>query len=397
MYANAMAQNISRIEYFINSDPGFGNGTAITGFSPSPNIANYAANINISAAATGVNTIYFRALDANGSWSLTNSYPIYKTIVSVLPNIVRAEYFINTDPGFGNATPFSLPASNNISNQAETFNISSATVGVNILYVRVEDANGNWSLTNTFPFYKTNITVAPNIVRAEYFINTDPGFGHGTAFSLPVSTNISNQSETFNISSATAGVNILYVRVEDANGNWSLTNTFPFVKGSGAVAGNIVSLEYFIDTDPGFGMATPISLVPAQNISNYSFNADVTSASFATHNLFVRAKDVNGIWSLTNVLSFIKTTGVGISQITDASSDYTTYPSPATDKVTLQCTPNKSIDKIELLDIQGKLIRVKSAGNTTEKQIDISMLNNGIYFIKITSGGDVVYKKMVKE
>ncbi len=57
----------------------------------------------------------------------------------------------------------------------------------------------------------------------------------------------------------------------------------------------------------------------------------------------------------------------------------------------------KVIDKIELMDVQGKLIQIQSSGNSTEKQIDIRMLTKGIYFIKITSGKDVVYKKIVKD
>jgi hypothetical protein len=89
--------------------------------------------------------------------------------------------------------------------------------------------------------------------------------------------------------------------------------------------------------------------------------------------------------------------GVGINKIKDASAEFTVFPNPATDKITLQCSQDKEMDKIELMDIQGKLIQAQSSGNSTEKQIDISMLTKGIYFIKITSGKDVVYKKIVKD
>jgi hypothetical protein len=116
-----------------------------------------------------------------------------------------------------------------------------------------------------------------------------------------------------------------------------------------------------------------------------------------THNLFIRAKDVNGVWSLTNVLSFKKMSAVGIDEFTDASTAFKVFPNPATNKITLQSSSNKKIDKIELIDIKGNLIQAQNSGNSTEKQIDISMLTNGIYFIKITSGIDVVYKKVVKD
>jgi PIN domain nuclease of toxin-antitoxin system len=89
--------------------------------------------------------------------------------------------------------------------------------------------------------------------------------------------------------------------------------------------------------------------------------------------------------------------GVGIDKIVDASAAFTVFPNPATDKITLQCSPDKVINKVELMDVQGKLMQVQSSGNSTEKQMDISMLPGGIYFIKITSGKDVVYKKVVKD
>jgi hypothetical protein len=395
MIASASAQNITRIEYFFNTDPGFGQATPLNGFTSSADVANFQTSINLSSVSIGVNNLYVRAEDANGKWSITNKIPFVKVDVST-SDIVRAEYFFNTDPGFGQATALTgFTSSANVANFQTSINLSSVSDGVNNLYVRAEDANGSWSITNVIPFIKVDVSTS-DIVRAEYFFNTDPGFGQATPFTLPVSKNISKQALTIDIESAPPGINTLYVRTEDSNGSWSLTNWLTFIKGT--VAGNISALEYFIDTDPGFGMATPVDLVPAEDISSYNFNADVSSVTVnTTHNLFIRAKDINGVWSLTNILSFTRTPGVGMDEITDASAEFTVFPNPATDKIILQCSPDKEMDKIELIDIQGKLMPVQSSGNSTEKQIDISMLTKGIYFIKITSGKDVVYKKIVKD
>jgi len=394
MVESASAQNIDRIEYFFNTDPGFGQATALTGFTSSADVANFMASINLSSVYEGVNNLYIRAKDDNGSWSNTNTIPFIKVDLKI-SDIVKAEYFFNTDPGFGQATSFALPVSTNINKQALTINIESAPLGINNLYLRTEDSNGSWSLTNVITFIKVDLSTS-DIARAEYFLNTDPGFGQGTPVTLPVSTNISKQALTINIESALLGINNLFLRTEDSNGSWSLTNWLTFIKGT--VAGNISSLEYFIDTDPGFGMATTVDLVPDQNISSYIFNADVSSVAVnTTHNLFIRSKDLNGVWSLTNVLSFTKMPGVGIDKIVDASAAFIVFPNPATDMITIQCSSDKEMDKIELMDIQGKLKQAQSSGNSTEKQLDISMLPGGIYFIKITSGKDVVYKKVVKD
>jgi hypothetical protein len=312
-------------------------------------------------------------------------------------NISRIEYFFNTDPGLGKATAITgFTPSANVASFPASINLSSISDGVNNLYVRARDVNGNWSITNVIPFIKADVSTY-NIVRAEYFLNTDPGFGKATSVTLPVSADIAKQALTLNIESAPLGMNTLYLRTEDSNGRWSLTNSLTFIKEILPGSNNISSLEYFVDTDPGFGMATKVSLTPGQNISSYIFNADVSSLTpNTTHNLFVRSKDVNGVWSLTNVLSFTRTSGTGIGEINDASAAFTVFPNPASEKIVLQCPEDIKIDKIELMDVQGKVMQVQSSGDGAEKQIDISRFTEGIYFIKITSGKDVVYKKVVK-
>src|SRR4030042_266485 len=212
---SAAAQNINRIEYFFNTDPGFGQATALTGFTSSADVANFPASINLSSVSDGVNNLYIRAEDGIGNWSITNVIPFIKVDLSI-SDIVRAEYFFNTDPGFGQATSLTgFTSSANIANFQTSINLSSVSNGVNKLYIRAEDGSGNWSITNVIPFIK------------------------------------------------------VYVRTEDSNGSWSLTNYLTFIKGT--MAGNISAMEYFIDTDPGFGMATSVGLVPAQNISSYNF------------------------------------------------------------------------------------------------------------------------------
>jgi len=311
-------------------------------------------------------------------------------------NISRIEYFFNTDPGFGQATAVTgFTPSANVAGFPVSINVSSVSDGVNILYMRSKDDNGKWSITNVIPFVKVDVSTY-NIARAEYFLNTDPGFGKATPFTLPASTDVSKQALTLNTESAPLGINNLFIRTKDSNGRWSLTNHLAFIKGT--VEGNISSLEYFIDTDPGFGMATPVVLTPSQDIKNYVFNANVSSlAANTTHNLFIRAKDATGLWSLTNILSFTRTTGVGIADINDASAAFTVFPNPATDRITLQCPPDIEMDKVEMMDVQGKILQVQSLGRSIVKQIDISNFPDGVYFIKISSDKNVIYKKLVKD
>jgi hypothetical protein len=223
-------------------------------------------------------------------------------------NITRIEYFVNNDPGFGLGTEITgYTPSANIVNLSTSINLNGFTNGINTLYIRTKDANNHWSLTNHTTFIK--IAPVANITAMEYFVNTDPGFGLGTQITgYTPSANIVNLSANINLNGFTNGINTLYIRTKDSNNHWSLTNHTTFIKI--APVANITAMEYFVDTDPGFGLATSVVITPSQNISNFTFPANLTTFSIGNHNLFVRAKDANGKWSLTNVLNFEKTASV---------------------------------------------------------------------------------------
>ncbi|HRP89524.1 MAG TPA: T9SS type A sorting domain-containing protein [Edaphocola sp.] len=220
--------------------------------------------------------------------------------VSVQAQLHKAEYFIDTDPGFGMATNIPVTAGQDIS-----FSFNHATTGLSSglhrLFVRTKDANGKWSLSIPQLFYYEAALSNPlaNINKAEYFIDTDPGFGMATDIPVTVGQDIS-----FSFNHATTGLSSglhrLFVRTKDGNGKWSLSipQLFYYEAALSNPLANINKAEYFIDTDPGFGMATDIPVTVGQDI-NFSFNHAITGLSSGLHRLFVRTKDANGKWSLS--------------------------------------------------------------------------------------------------
>ena len=70
------------------------------------------------------------------------------------------------------------------------------------------------------------------------------------------------------------------------------------------------------------------------------------------------------------------------------------YPNPTTGIVTISNQDNDTIDKIEIVDILGKTVAVKTE-NTS--QVDITSLSNGMYIFKIYSGETVFQKKIIKQ
>ncbi len=311
---NSQPGNITKGEYFINNDPGFGNGTNIS-FSASADLQNISFIVPIGSLPSGFNQLYTRFRSENG-WGQTQVRNFYKESITTggttLPNIVAGEYFLNTDPGFGNGTSIAIVPDDDLTNVNFVAPIQSLPDGFSALYVRFKDANGHWGQTMVRNFYKESIGVQtgppPNLVTGEYFIDNDPGFGNGTPINFAPGANLTNLTSVVNITSVSQGFHRLYFRFRDAQGHWGHVQIRTFYKevfSSGTTLSNIVSAEYFIDTDPGFGKGKPIAVIPGTDISNLTFAIDMSEVTIGNHQVYVRVFDANGNWSLTNLGPFV--------------------------------------------------------------------------------------------
>ncbi|MBS1735985.1 MAG: T9SS type A sorting domain-containing protein [Bacteroidetes bacterium] len=302
---SAPIPNVVAAEYFFDADPGFGN--AIN--APLTAGQTVAININaaISALSNGLHNMYVRTKDANGKWSITTNQVFFKepAINNAIPNVVAAEYFFDTDPGFGNGNSISVSAAQMVVPDFNG-NINALSNGLHNLYVRAKDANGKWSITTNEVFFKEPAinNAIPNIVAAEYYIDSDPGFGNGTAFTVSPQAQAITQAFNIPASGLAKGLHQMFTRVKDANGKWSLTNRSVFYYEK-VVATNplsdLVYLEWFWSTDPGFGNANRVSIPAGNNGAATSIVFDVpvpSNFSGTKQNLYVRVVDD---WSLTTV------------------------------------------------------------------------------------------------
>ncbi len=155
-------------EYYINGDPGPGNGTVVTGVTP-----DTLASINIDVAAAtiaalpaGTHLLTARIQDAEGDWSIAFTRPFLKEdpVAPPFATILAAEYYIDTDPGPGNGTPVSTAAGQS----ATTFPInvppsvtSTLADGLHWITGRVKNSAGAWSVAFTRPFMKENPVAVP--------------------------------------------------------------------------------------------------------------------------------------------------------------------------------------------------------------------------------------------
>ncbi|HPH90039.1 MAG TPA: hypothetical protein PLZ68_04435 [Ferruginibacter sp.] len=305
---------INRIEYYIDADPGYGNGTNLS-FAGTTN-ATATLNLDIAPLSQGVHMVGIRSRDANGAWSIDNKWLFLKPFSNIVPpaapNINRVEWYIDRDPGYGNGTPISITAAQNLQNLAINIDLIPLAQGVHIVGIRSRDANGAWSIDNKWlflkPFTGVAAPAAPNINRVEWFLDKDPGYGNGTAISITAAQNLQNLAINIDLTPLAQGVHIVGIRSRDANGGWSLDNKWIFLKPYTGVAATpvpkVVRVEYYVDTDPGYGRATPVTITAATNIANLIFDADISTVPNGVHKLGFRVLDEYGAWGMDNKIDF---------------------------------------------------------------------------------------------
>ncbi|HOB98386.1 MAG TPA: hypothetical protein PKM43_06510 [Verrucomicrobiota bacterium] len=136
----------------------------------------------------------------------------------------------------------------------------------------------------------------------------------GTAQALPLVSSDTSRTQywqgsfALDVSAAnlSVGPHYLEVRMADTNGVWCAWQGQWF-RVSGPAS--LTAAELFVDADPGPGNGTPIPL-PADgawggSAEDYVIpNVATTNLSTGRHTLFVRCKDSNGDWGLTNATVF---------------------------------------------------------------------------------------------
>ena len=142
------------------------------------------------------------------------------------------------------------------------------------------------------------VLYSQNVVQGEYFIDTDLGFGNNTLVNFtPSPDNIFTVN--INLSSYSSGFHKLYFRTKDSDGKWSLTSKRNIEVPASDIKTSIVTGEYFIDTDPGFGMGKPITITSPDSIILQNLLAATTGLPEGYHKLYGRFEDNLGKWSLT--------------------------------------------------------------------------------------------------
>jgi hypothetical protein len=218
-----VVQEIVACEYFIDTDPGVGNGVDVP-VAASPTFASVVASV-ATAQSPGIHYVGVRFKASGGHWSNTRMRSFLVRVANDTPvadQIDAAEYFFDTDPGVGNGQPIAVDTPG-LSVDLTSSMAVNLTPGVHQLCVRIRSDLGYWSNVRTRTVIVSQESLLPTIHyidAAEYYIDSDPGLGNGTPIAVPTATTV-DISELIDASGIAVGVHQLYIRVRSDQNLWS--------------------------------------------------------------------------------------------------------------------------------------------------------------------------------
>ncbi len=279
--SSAQLSSLSQAEYFWGADPGEGNGTTITAVDGSFNsFFEKIAVSGLNAPSVGLHKFSVRVKDNQGVWGpvFTNVIIVESTTTPNSITLTQAEYFWDTDPGEGSATPL-LAIDGNFNSTFEKVAIAglaAPSVGMHTFSIRVKDNQGVWSpvFTNIINVESTTTPIPVSLTQAEYFWDVDPGEGSGTPL-LAFDGNFNTAFEKL-LGDAIpivnpVGLHKFSVRVKDSQGIWGPTFT------------NAIYIESVLSVNPN-EMADNYYFVPNPATSVIRFNKDIESITIVDLN-----------------------------------------------------------------------------------------------------------------
>ena len=239
------SQQISGMEYFIDSDPGYGNGIAIPTGGPTDTITISSSITLPGGLADGFHALSIRTLSDSGAWSIPESRTfMVQTIITNNP-VSAMEYFFDTDPGVGNGIPISIGNSTDTVRLTLGVPLSSLDEGFHRMHVRAMNEGGTWSIRESRAFYVVEISL-DNIAGYEYFWDSLISPGEGEYIEIDPAVDSFHMLEIIPIDEEmTLGAHDLYLRARTTNNIWSIheKREVTICSEYGVIAG----FELFID------------------------------------------------------------------------------------------------------------------------------------------------------
>lgn len=219
-------------------------------------------------------------------------------------------------------------------------------------------------------------------LRAEYFIDNDPGYGKATAITEP---EWGEKDYKLQLNGVKAGPHVLYVRVKDKEGRWSATANHPLFV---IAYQGFEAMEYFYDqNDPGQGKATPIAR-PLSSTGEMVVSLSTKGLKVGRHQLTVRGRDSKGRWKVISSEPFNVTISQGIITVTsDFSFDIKAIQGLCTITPRENCLRGDC--RVEICDLSGHVLaNTLWRHNESIMQLPLNTHKTNVLIVKITNTQD---------
>ncbi|MCA0153588.1 T9SS type A sorting domain-containing protein [Winogradskyella vincentii] len=333
MALNMQGQTIASFEYYFGPDPGIGSRSTISADTNTGELTQDLV-IDVTGLNEGFHKLSILAIDSNGEYSLYSASDFYifdfTTGGASISDLDELEYWFDADPGFGLGTTLSITGSP-IDETTESFVIPLGTLseGFHTLGMRAKSVDGTWSLFTKSIFYIFELSGgAPisDLTAIEYWFGADPGLGNGDPLSITGNPSELTESYAIPLGALDEGFQTISIRAQNLDGDWSLFDKKTFyvsdIAGSDPIS-NLQKLEYWFDTDPGFGNGTEIAIAGAPSDYTDPLVIPLGSLDGGFHELGIRAQNLDGTWSLYERKRFF---------IIDAA-DFATPPAAPLDEI----------------------------------------------------------------
>ena len=392
-----IGQNIDKVEYFIDSDPGFGQATEISVPNPGEELSlNF--TVNTGVLSKGFHWMVARARNDGGKWGLPIYQNFYTFDVHAITEskISSAEYFIDDDPGFGDATVIPVETAGNDLTLSFNVNAGELSQGFHTIVIRACDELGKWSHPTFQNFYIFNVMgiTESDIVKAEYFIDDDPGFGNGTA--IPVTSPGNQVILNFNVNTVDQpqGMHNIIIRACNELGTWSTCTQqiFYLFKELPPFSVPVTQVEYYIDEDPGEGNGAALNFPHNKSNITLDYVASLNAFDEGDHIMYIRSKDLYERWGSTYMQAFTVLPPNSINR--QIINWFKIYPNPTSSNFNIDLDDAQLIPVVlTITDLSGKMVYTEQlTKQSTRITVD---LPKGLYIIRLKSDNQQFSKKLM--
>jgi len=232
--------------------------------------------------------------------------------------INQAEYFIDSDPGYGLGTSIEILQSDSAIQLDFSIPTTDLTTGFHRLYFRVFadsilqgyvydsgnltevgfDTLSTWLNTEQRLFYVDQDQAIEFVKGAELFIDNDPGYGQAFAIEANQLDDFSTIDQIISTDTLDFGFHTIYLRAQTSSGQWGILEQRLFYVDHTISTGKVAYAEVFFDTDPGYGNGSSLGDFEADSIVSLEVPIPTDTINPGFHTLYMRIQNEGNEWGI---------------------------------------------------------------------------------------------------